>query len=142
MKNCSNLLKSNFRTSKIAKNYIFGPFEFPTTWFHVKNEWQWNHHLISSSFTIWKFLEHSAVCSTYSQMGRVGNTEFRPKWSGTISWFMNYYKRTVWKFHDFSITQNFTWNQFWGLYKLENCHFCIFWGSEVHFLLNFSTQKM
>ena len=31
---------SKFRVSKIAKNDIFEPFDFPKTWFHVKSEWQ------------------------------------------------------------------------------------------------------
>ena len=30
---------SKFIGSKIAKNYIFGPFEFAYIWFHVKSEW-------------------------------------------------------------------------------------------------------
>ena len=34
------LLKSKFRTSKIVKNDIFGPFEFAKMWFHVKSEWR------------------------------------------------------------------------------------------------------
>ena len=37
---CSNLLKSRFRTSKIGKYDIFGPFEFTKIWFHVKSEWR------------------------------------------------------------------------------------------------------
>ena len=35
---CSNSLKSKFRTFKIAKNDIFGPFEFAKIVFHVKSE--------------------------------------------------------------------------------------------------------
>ena len=35
-----NLPNSKFRVSKIAKNNIFGLFEFAKTWFHVKSEWQ------------------------------------------------------------------------------------------------------
>ena len=37
LENCSNLLKSKFRTSKIVKNDIFGPFEFAKIWFHAKS---------------------------------------------------------------------------------------------------------
>ena len=37
LESCSNLLKSKFRTSKIAKNDIFGPFEFAKIGFHVKS---------------------------------------------------------------------------------------------------------
>ena len=33
---------SKFRVSKIAKNDIFGPFEFAKIWFHVKSEWRKN----------------------------------------------------------------------------------------------------
>ena len=36
----SNLLKSKFRTSKIAKNDIFGLFEFAKIQFYVKSGWQ------------------------------------------------------------------------------------------------------
>ena len=35
-----NLPKFEFRVSKIAKNDIFGPFEFAKTVFYVKLEWQ------------------------------------------------------------------------------------------------------
>ena len=31
---------SKLRMSKIAKNDIYGPFEFDKIWFHVKSEWQ------------------------------------------------------------------------------------------------------
>ena len=31
---------SKFRNSEIAKNDIFGPFEFTKIWFHVKSEWR------------------------------------------------------------------------------------------------------
>ena len=37
---CSNSLKSKFRTSKIAKNYIFGLFEITKIGFHVNSEWR------------------------------------------------------------------------------------------------------
>ena len=37
---CSKLLKSKFKTFKIARNDIFGPFEFAKIWFHAKSEWQ------------------------------------------------------------------------------------------------------
>ena len=40
LKNCSNLLKSQFRTSKIGKNGIFWAFHYIKIWFHVKSEWQ------------------------------------------------------------------------------------------------------
>ena len=40
LESCSNLLKSKFRTSKIAKNDNFGPFECTKMWFHEKSEWQ------------------------------------------------------------------------------------------------------
>ena len=36
LESCSNLLNSKFRTSKIVKINIFGPFEFTKIWFHVK----------------------------------------------------------------------------------------------------------
>ena len=39
LESCPNLLKSKFRTSKIVKNDIFGPFEFIKStkiWFHVE----------------------------------------------------------------------------------------------------------
>ena len=42
LESCSNLLKSKYRTSNIAKINIFGPFEFTKIWFHVKYEWQNN----------------------------------------------------------------------------------------------------
>ena len=35
-----NLGLENFRTSKIAKNDIFGPFVFTKIWCHVKSEWR------------------------------------------------------------------------------------------------------
>ena len=35
---CSNLLKSKFRISKMAKNDIVSPFEFTKIWFHVNSE--------------------------------------------------------------------------------------------------------
>ena len=35
---------SKFRSSNIAKNDIFGLFEFTKSWFHVKSERQWNDH--------------------------------------------------------------------------------------------------
>ena len=38
---------SKFRVSEIAKNDIFGPFEFTKIWFHVKSEWQYNDQLSS-----------------------------------------------------------------------------------------------
>ena len=38
LESCSKLLKSKFRTFKIAKNDIFGPFEFANIWFHIKLE--------------------------------------------------------------------------------------------------------
>ena len=40
LKKCSNLLKSKFRTSKIAKNDNFWPLEVAKIWFHVKSEWR------------------------------------------------------------------------------------------------------
>ena len=40
LESCSNLLKSKFRTSKIAKNDSFGLYELTKIWFHVKSEWQ------------------------------------------------------------------------------------------------------
>ena len=58
-----NLLKSIFRTSKIAKNDNFWLFEIPKTVFHVKSEWRCNDQIAiksSLNFTFWKFLEHSA----------------------------------------------------------------------------------
>ena len=48
LESCSNLLKSKFRTSKIAKNDIFGPFEFAKTVIHVKMEWR-KYDLISTN---------------------------------------------------------------------------------------------
>ena len=66
LKKGSNLLKSKFRTLKIAKNDIFGPFEFNKIRFHVKSEWQWNYKIstkLSHNFTFWKFLEHSEMVS-------------------------------------------------------------------------------
>ena len=38
LESCSNLLKSKFRTSKIAKNDIFELFDFTKIGFHVKPE--------------------------------------------------------------------------------------------------------
>ena len=38
LESCSNLLKSKFRTSKIVKINIFGPFVFTKIGFHVKSE--------------------------------------------------------------------------------------------------------
>ena len=38
LESCSNLLKSKFGTSKIAKINIFGLFEFPKLGFHVTSE--------------------------------------------------------------------------------------------------------
>ena len=38
LESCSNLLKSKFRTSKIAMNDFFGLFEFAKIGFHVKSE--------------------------------------------------------------------------------------------------------
>ena len=61
---CSNLLKSKFRTSKIVRNDIFGPFECTKIWFHVKSERQLKDQISTKSslyFTFWKFLEHSAI---------------------------------------------------------------------------------
>ena len=40
LESCSNLQKSKFRTSKIGKNNIFGPFEFAKIRFHVTSEWR------------------------------------------------------------------------------------------------------
>ena len=54
----------NFWISNIAKNDIFGPFEFAKTWFHVNSEWLYNYQISTKSglnFIFWKFLEHSAV---------------------------------------------------------------------------------
>ena len=36
---------------------------------------------------------------------------------------------------------DFTWNQFWGLYKFKNALFCSFSSSEFLLLVNFSHQK-
>ena len=40
LESCWNLLKSEFRASKMAKNDIFGPLEFTKIWIHVKSEWR------------------------------------------------------------------------------------------------------
>ena len=37
LESCSNLLKSRFTTSKIAKNDVFELFEFTKIWFHMKS---------------------------------------------------------------------------------------------------------
>ena len=61
---CSDLLKLKFRTSRISKNNIFGPFEFAKMWFHVKSERQKNYQIStkwSLYFKFWKFLEHSVL---------------------------------------------------------------------------------
>ena len=34
---------------------------------------------------------------------------------------------------------DFTWNQFWRILKLQNCHFCTFRGSEFWFFMTFCT---
>ena len=68
LESCSNLLKSKFRTSKIAKNDNFGSFECTKMWFHVKSKWRYNDQIsIKSSliFTFWKFLEHSVLSSNH-----------------------------------------------------------------------------
>ena len=56
---CSNLLISKLWTFKIAKNDIFGRFEFNKIWFRVKSDYQIATKS-SLNFTFWKFLEHSA----------------------------------------------------------------------------------
>ena len=64
LESCSNVLKWKKRTSRIAKNDIFGPFEFAKIWLHTKLEWLWNYQISTKSslnFTFWKFLEHSAL---------------------------------------------------------------------------------
>ena len=56
--------KSKFRTAKIGKNNIFGPFELGKIRFHVKSEWGYNDQSSTKSslnFTFWKFLEHSVI---------------------------------------------------------------------------------
>ena len=40
LESCSNLQKSKFRTPKIVKNDILGPFDYIKILFHVKSEWQ------------------------------------------------------------------------------------------------------
>ena len=63
LERCSNLLKWKFRTSKIAKNDIFGLFEFTKIWFHIKWVWRKYYQISTKSilnFTFWKFLEHSS----------------------------------------------------------------------------------
>ena len=44
-----------------------------------------------------------------------------------ISWFLHH--------------SDFTWNQFWGLYKFKICHFCSFHGSEFQFLVKIQPSK-
>ena len=39
LESCSNLLKSEFKTSIIDKNDIFRPLKFAKIEFHVKSEW-------------------------------------------------------------------------------------------------------
>ena len=39
LESCSNLLKSKFRVSKIAKNDVFATFGFTKIWIHVKSDW-------------------------------------------------------------------------------------------------------
>ena len=39
---------SNFRVFKIAKYDLFGLFEFPKNWFHVKSEWRYNYQFQQS----------------------------------------------------------------------------------------------
>ena len=58
----SNLLKSKFRASKFAKNYIFELYEFTKIWFHAKSERRYNDQSSTKSslnFISSKFLEHS-----------------------------------------------------------------------------------
>ena len=45
----SNLLKLKFRTSKIAKNDILGPFECTKISFHVKSERGLNYQISTKS---------------------------------------------------------------------------------------------
>ena len=61
------------RTSKMAKNDIFGLFEIAKIWFHVKLEWQKKYQFSTKSslnFTFWKFLEHSVKCF-FLEFGRI-----------------------------------------------------------------------
>ena len=56
LESCSNVLKSKFRTSNIARNDIIGPFELAKIWFHVKSEWQQNSCRFILCNNIWMIL--------------------------------------------------------------------------------------
>ena len=45
----------------------------------------------------------------------------------------------IWWFFYYS---DFTWNQFWGLWKCKICYFITFRGSEVWFFMNFCTFEI
>ena len=56
LESCSNLLKSKFKVSEIAKNDIFGPFESSKIGFRVKSEWRYYDQILKKSslnFTFW-----------------------------------------------------------------------------------------
>ena len=63
------------RTSTIAKNDIFVPFECTKIWLHIKSEWRLNDQTSRKSslnFSFQKFLEHSVqgasriICSNWT----------------------------------------------------------------------------
>ena len=77
---CSNLLKSEFKTSKIGINNIFKPFELPKIGFYIKSEWWYIDQISTKSslnFTFWKFLEHSGQYGASIKWG--GNEAFLQK---------------------------------------------------------------
>ena len=108
LESCSNLLKSKFRTSKIVKINIFGLFEFPKMWFHVKKsgskmiKFQQSQAFTSHFESLWSKVKYK---SWFHEI-------FHPK--KIFSWHQfnflefftfDFYRKWVWKIQDFSVTQ-------------------------------------
>ena len=65
LESCSNLLKSNFRTSKIAKNDVFGPFEIT----------KFDFTKIRSGCRIIKFRQSQAITSHFESYWSIVNVK-------------------------------------------------------------------
>ena len=91
LEKCSNLPKFKVLSPWIAKNDIFGLFEFAKIWFRVKSEWWLNDQISTKSslnFTFWKFLEHCEWVSLTLSIPRKNNKLeiiFLPCFSCTVS---------------------------------------------------------
>ena len=70
---------SKFRVLKIAKNDIFGPFEFTKIWFDVKSVWRYNDQPSTNSRLNFTFLEHSACLALHFTMFNTLDFDVRDK---------------------------------------------------------------